>query len=112
MNAELVWLAAGALVLTAWWYSAQARERVDAVARRVCGEIGCQRLDETVVLARVRLVRDAGALALERGYRFEFSTNGADRCVGEVALLNTRPLWACLRHPDAALHVDLARARR
>ena len=73
---------------------------------------GCQRLDETVVLARVRLVRDAGALALERVYRFEFSTNGADRCVGEVALLNTRPLWARLRHPDGALHVDLARTRR
>ena len=110
VGTELVWLAAGALLLTAWWYSAQGRERVDAVARRVCGEIGCQRLDETVVLARVRLVRDAGAIALERVYRFEFSTNGADRCLGEVALLNTRPLWARLRHPDGPLYVDLERA--
>ncbi len=107
-----MWLAAGALLLTAWWYSAQARERVDALARRVCDEIGCQRLDETVVLARVRLLRDGGALALERVYRFEFSTDGADRCTGEVALLNLRPLWALLQHPDGALHVDLARAHR
>jgi len=112
VDTELLWLAAGGLLLAAWWYSAQARERVDAIARRVCDELGCQRLDETVVLARMRLVRNGGALALQRVYRFEFSTNGGNRCTGEVGLLNMRPLWAHLRHPDGPLHVDLDRMRR
>ncbi|MEQ8663157.1 MAG: DUF3301 domain-containing protein [Gammaproteobacteria bacterium] len=111
MHNEIHWLAAAVLGVTAWWYAVKAREQVDAVASRVCAELGCQRLDEAVALTRIWLARGAGSLILRRVYRFEFSTTGAHRRRGEIGLDNGHVRWARLDHPDGPLHLDLG-ARR
>ncbi|MEQ8231915.1 MAG: DUF3301 domain-containing protein [Gammaproteobacteria bacterium] len=111
MRAEFHWLALAALGVAAWWYAGKAREQADVVANRLCTELHCQRLDQAVSLARVRLARGAHGVTLRRVYRFEFSTTGADRRVGEIGLDNGHARWARLDHPDGPLHIDLGAAR-
>lgn len=111
MSGELHWLLAAALVVTAWWYAAKAREQVDAAASRVCADLGCQRLDQAVALVRLWPARGDHGLVLRRIYRFEFSVTGADRRHGEIGLENGRVRWARLEHPDGPLHLDLDAAR-
>jgi hypothetical protein len=83
-----------------WQSSMRARESAIASARRACKEEGVMFLDETVELARLRPVRDAGRLVLARTYRFEFSDTGNNRRPGTVEVTGRRvervslgPLW-------------------
>lgn len=79
------------LVLAAlvWFWSdtLSARERVLLACSATCMREGVQFLDQTVALVHFRLTRQPnGQLAFKRLYRFEFSTDGADRHAGEAVI--------------------------
>jgi hypothetical protein len=82
-----------AAVLAWWWFSMRARTVAVGTARRGCRAAGVQFLDESVVLRRMRPLRDAnGRLRLRRCYAFEFTQSGGERRQGRVTLLGDRPL--------------------
>lgn len=71
-----------------WWDTNRAREKATRAALSACRQAGVQFLDQTVVLGKVRLRRDAsGQVSLARLYQFEFSRQGQDRAGGFVAML-------------------------
>jgi hypothetical protein len=78
------------------WYWSDAMRALESArnaARRRCQELGLSLLDDTVVLARLRLRRDEDArLALWREYRFEFTGDGSSRHGGEIVLIGGRVL--------------------
>ncbi len=81
------------LGLLAWFVAdgLKAREAAYAAARRACESANVQFLDDTVSQSALRFARDdEGRLALERHFRFEFSTTGDDRQQGRVRLLGGR----------------------
>ncbi len=102
----LVLLAAGS-IFGLWLWTTEAREMVERVSRRLCDDLRLQRLDDAVALHRLNLARTQNGLAIERRFRFEFSTTGADRCRGEICLHGKLPMWAHLDHPDGAIHIEL-----
>lgn len=74
-----------------WWKGAQVREVAIIAAKKSCEQCNVQFLDETVVRAGWRLVRDKqGRFALERNFHFEFSPNGHTRYRGQVQALSNR----------------------
>ena len=105
-NAVPIFVAAGAAVAV-WFWSIKARERVDRISQEVCKELNLQRLDQSVTLRRLRLVRGAEGLALERVFSFEFSTTGADRRRGDVCLRGASPQWVRIDHPEGPIHIDI-----
>lgn len=101
------------LVVWLWQWSVATRERVLAISSRVCRKLGLQQLDETAALRRMAFARNEdGRLCVRRVYGFEFSINGADRHVGEVALLGAQIESIVLEHPDGQIVVDAATATR
>jgi hypothetical protein len=82
----------GLIAIGGYWLDAlRSQEQARAAGRRACDHAGVQFLDDSVVLTRVRLKRDArGALAFWREYRFEFSIDGAGRHPGHVILHGQR----------------------
>jgi hypothetical protein len=95
----------GAL-LGAWYWSVTGRERVLAISQEICRDLQMQRLDDSVALRGVRVVR-VPRLALERHYEFEFSTDGLDRRRGQVVLLGENLERARLELPDGPLLIDV-----
>lgn len=85
---EIFALLIGALGVWFWLDGARAREIAVRAAADACVEDGFQFLDETVVLRRLRLIRDdGGRLCVLREYSFEFSDTGNNRQGGRVSLL-------------------------
>ncbi|MSR13381.1 MAG: DUF3301 domain-containing protein [Gammaproteobacteria bacterium] len=111
MGQALLMLAALGLALGAWSWSVVGRERVLAVSREVCSDLKLQRLDDSVALRGIRLVR-ANGLTFERRYEFEFSTDGADRRRGMVALRGQFFTWIELEMPNGPLYIDIAGGSR
>ncbi|MGH8597542.1 MAG: DUF3301 domain-containing protein [Gammaproteobacteria bacterium] len=107
MTPALVLLGVLGAVLGAWVWSVTGRERVLAVSNEICKDLGLQRLDDSVALNRLRMVLTDG-LAFERRYEFEFSTDGADRRRGIVALRGNALTWVELEMPTGALYIDVA----
>lgn len=72
-----------------YWYEAmRAKELARAAGRGRCGELGVTFLDDTVALTRLRPRRDEdGRVALQREFRFEFTSDGSARYGGEIILL-------------------------
>lgn len=82
---ELFTLLGLVLVAIYWSDAMRSKERARAAGRAACEGIGAQFLDDTVVLTRTRLRRNAaGALAFQREYRYEYTVNGALREFGHV----------------------------
>jgi hypothetical protein len=108
VHAELSALLACGVALALWSWAGRGRELVDRLSSRVCREVDVQRLDQSVALRRLGLTRHAGRPALELIYSFEFSVSGSDRHRGDISLVNGRPRWAHLDHPDGAVHIELA----
>ncbi len=94
-----------------WSWSASGRERVLAVVKEVCGDLGLQRLDDTVVLSGLRLLRSARGWRVGRIYRFEFTLDGTARFEGDVGLAGDTLAWVRVGHPAGDIHIDVA-ARR
>ena len=71
-----------------WIDSLRAREKALAAGRNACERYGVQFLDETVVFAKLRVVRnDEGRVRLRRTYSFEFSDTGNNRRHGAIVML-------------------------
>ena len=84
---ELIFILIIVLLIWLWRDSARTRELAIAAARSACGRVGAQFLDETVMLAKVRLCRKpTGNMALCRVYSFDFSLDGAHRRSGTIVM--------------------------
>jgi hypothetical protein len=94
------------LLLTAagflfWNDSLRARDRMLQTCTRLCRELKLQFLDETVVLASIRLARSTrGWPEFIRIYSFEFSGTGQDRWTGRATLAGRRVQSVQLDHPE------------
>ena len=89
------------LLLGAWFWldGMRSKELATLAARRACEREDLQLLDETVALTRLRLGRDrSGRLYWRRRYRFEFTSEGDRRSIGDMELLGRRV---------TAMHLDL-----
>lgn len=83
----LFWTTCLAALVTFWWHSDRVKGLTLQQITHVCRQQGLQLLDQTMVLCGLSLVRDEkGSLAIRRRYRFEFSSTGARRYIGEVEL--------------------------
>lgn len=94
-------------VAGAWTWSTAGRERVVAVVKEVCADLKLQRLDDSVVLRGLRLLRTPRGITLGRVYRFEFTIDGISRYAGDVALAGDALAWIRFGHPDGDIHIDL-----
>lgn len=80
-----------------WWNASRAKEIARLHGRRACDREGVQFLDDTVVLSRVRLRRNAiGQLAIRREYQFEFASDGGRRYEGYMVMLGNQLLQLTL----------------
>lgn len=89
-----------------WHWSRASYEKILSISRAVCKEIDVQFLDDSVSLARISLAFPRQGPTIRRQYRFEFSSNGADRRRGDVMLLGARIEWIRINHPDGDYLVD------
>ena len=100
MTLILLALVAGLIL----WYvndSLKCRENVLRTARRACGQLQVQFLDQSVVRTRLGVARgESGAMMLRREYRFDFSLDGIDRHPGHVICLGQRVIGLNMEHPD------------
>jgi hypothetical protein len=85
-----------ALALGYWGWQRQQQAKMLALflVRRHCQQLGLQLLDDTLVMCGIRLLAgrwlDPGRWNLERRYRFEFASGGAERYEGELVLHGRR----------------------
>jgi hypothetical protein len=96
------WLLVAGIAMVGWLFldGIRVRELALRAGRDYCRNIGVQFLDETVSRQRIRLARDnAGQLRIERGYGFEFTSDGERRYSGEITMLGSR-----LREVQVQLH--------
>lgn len=82
----------GLAAMAAYWASAvRGKEIARAAGQRACRQADVQFLDDTVVLARIRLQRQGGGqIGWAREYHFEYTHGGDDRQRGQVLLLGQR----------------------
>jgi hypothetical protein len=106
-DALLLLLALGA-VGGLWSWSTSGRERVLAVVKEVCRDLGLQRLDDSVVLSGIKLLRSARGWRIGRIYRFEFTLDGTARYQGDVGLAGDMLAWVRVGHPQGDIHIDVA----
>jgi len=90
-----------------WHANRTAHERVLEISKTVCRELKVQRLDDTVALRRFRLSWTGQGPSLRRVYGFEFSSDGSDRCRGEIALEGTSLDWVRIDHPNGHYFVEI-----
>ena len=96
MDEALIAVALIAAAIWLWRESLRSRETATRAGRRICAASDVQFLDETVALAKMNLAWN-GRVALVRIYRFDYSTDGADRAAGLVVVQR-----------GAVVHVQLA----
>lgn len=97
------------LAAMAWFWSdtLRARERALKAGARACAELNVQFLDQTVALTRLKMARNArGQVQWRRAYRFEFSTDGADRWFGHIDLLGTALESVRMDSPNGVIVLD------
>lgn len=90
-----------------WYTGRRAHEKVLEISKVVCKDLDVQRLDDGVALRRFRLRWTRNGLSLVRIFRFEFSSNGMDRNLGEIALVGLRLDWVRIEHPDGNYFIDV-----
>jgi hypothetical protein len=85
---EIIGLPLLALLAWYWFTNLKAREAAVIAARAACESEGLLLLDETVLLGKLRPMRDGeGRMRLRRTYEFEYSDTGDNRRRGSVVLL-------------------------
>ena len=98
MHEALIAVALIAAVVWLWRESLRSREAATRAGRRICAQSDVQFLDETVALAKMSLAWNQ-RMALVRIYRFDYSTNGADRAAGLVVVQRGAVVHAQLADP-------------
>lgn len=106
MQQALLLLLVLGLAAGAWFWAVAGRERVLAITAEICRDLQMQRLDDSVALTGIRLVR-APEFLIERRYEFEFSSNGLDRRRGHVVLHGLALARAHVEMPDGPLLIDV-----
>ncbi len=99
------------IIYLVWLWSSGTRSKLKATAfcQTSCQEVGVQFLDQTVALTKFGLGKSSfgsatdGWLTWQRVYEFEFSTDGAARHKGQVALQGNNITSLHLDHPDGPL---------
>lgn len=90
---ELFYLLIAAAAAAWWWQTRQAKQWALQHAWQRCRALNLQLLDQSVVLQRSRLRRDAhGRLCWQRHYQFEFSSTGDQRYRGALILTGAKLL--------------------
>ena len=89
-----------------WHTSRTAHEKVLEISQTVCRKLGVQHLDDTVALRRFQLSWTRRGPSLRRVYGFEFSSDGADRCDGEIALQGMSLDWVRIDHPEGHYFIE------
>lgn len=90
---DLLILAIPAALVGLWWTGSRAHELAIGHARQACDQQRLQFLDQSVALDRMRPARTTrGSSCFRRDYRFEFSSAGEYRDVGNVTMLGHRLL--------------------
>ena len=90
-----------------WVDSLRSRELVLRHCTRYCLQLNVQLLDQTVFLTRLRPARDRdGHPCLRRWYSFDFSTDGGDRCKGNIRLLGSRVELIRMEHPEGPVILE------
>lgn len=88
---KLFWLLLLGAGAAYWWVAREIKEIAYQAAKAHCHRMDVEFLDDSVVLRRLRLMRDEdGRLRLWRRYGFEFSATGAERYGGSIVLLGRR----------------------
>jgi len=88
---DLWLLLALAVIVMIWWHSLGLKTRALNLAKQRCKQLDLQLIDESVVLRKMRLTRNTrGVLAVQRVFRFEFSTTGDRRYNGALSLLGAQ----------------------
>ena len=98
MHEALIAVALIAAAIWLWRESLRSREAATRAGRRICAASDVQFLDETVALARMSLAWN-GRMAFVRIYRFDYSTDGADRAAGLVVVQRGAVVHAQLADP-------------
>lgn len=89
--AHLFWLTLLGLGIAYWLHAREMKERALIAARKRVQELELEFLDDSVVLHRLRPIRDGGGQwRLLRRYRFEFSATGDERYQGWIELAGYR----------------------
>ena len=71
-----------------WLAAMSAKEHAHQVAVNACKQSQLKFLDDSVVLRKIRLRRDAeGRIFIYRWYEFEFTSDGSERYKGDIRLL-------------------------
>jgi hypothetical protein len=84
---EILYILLLLALLWFWRDSTNAREKATSSARAACSRIEAQFLDETVMLAKLRLCRrNSGTMALCRLYSFDFTLDGEQRRSGVIRM--------------------------
>ena len=106
MQEALILLLLLACALGAWYWGISGRERVLAISAEICRDLQMQRLDDSVALTGLRLIR-LPRFAIERLYEFEFSTDGSDRRRGHIVLHGLVLDRARVELPDGPLLINV-----
>ena len=91
-----------------WHASRKAHEKALEISKVVCTDLKVQRLDEGVALRQFKLHWSRHGLELVRVYSFEFSSDGVNRCRGEISLIGLSLTWVRIEHPDGDYFIDVA----
>lgn len=84
----LIWLLLAAALVWYWLDGMRSHEIARGLGRTACVQANVLLLDDTVVLSRIRLRRNAwGRLSLYREYHFEFTSDGSQRYNGCLSML-------------------------
>lgn len=88
MFAEFLLIVLIILLIVLWQDSSRCYEIAYRYAREVCLQNGVNFLDDSLVIRKLWIKRDArGNFRLQRYYDFEFSTDGSQRYQGGITML-------------------------
>ncbi len=99
---QVFWIFLILLIGGLWLECLRAREMALQSCVSACRAQGVQLLDDTVALERLGLVWGSSGLGVHRVYRFEFSSNGNERCLGRIAMRGYRVESIRIKAPEAS----------
>lgn len=85
---DLIWLLLIALLVGYWYNAMRVTEMARHAGRQACAQVGVTFLDDSVIMNKLRLRRNAwGQIRLYREFCFEFTSDGSRRHRGRIVIL-------------------------
>ena len=98
---NVLYLAIALLLARFWWQTMQAREQAEKLALIACKRENVQLLDGTVSLKKFTFEKDKnGRRVFLRYFSFPFSTTGADRHTGTIAMFRLHQYYLVMDLPE------------